>query len=179
MEKLSGLVLDVYDDRKGELFKSIFPSRAEVPELIKSAHLLTEVERRALPDDLFALVLRDGDVTLRKFACVDPGNVALSMLYFEKNAHKLPMHAQKVAAKNLLIANDWFKEAGIGGMLAKGLGGAGGKVLGWATKNPMKALSAGLTGYSVLSTAKNIGNRLKQVAPAEQAAGGFGQLVRV
>ena len=179
MQKLSGLILDVYDDRKGEVFKAIFPTRDEVPDLIKSAHFMTEDERRALPDDVFALVLHDGDVTLRKFACTDPANVELSMLYFQKTAHKLPVEAQKVAAKNLLVADGWFKGAGIGGALASGLSGLGGKALGWAAKNPMKALSAGLTGYSALSTAKDIGSRLKNVAPAEQAAGGFGQLVRV
>lgn len=179
MNKLSGLILDVYDDVRGELFRTIYPTRTEVPELIKSAHFLTEVERRSLPDDVFALVLRDGDVTLRKFACIDPGNVALSMLYFEKTAHRLPDEAKKVAAKNLLVADGWYKEAGIGGALAKGVGGLGSRVLGWASKNPMKALSAGLTGFSLYSGAKDIAGRLGNVAPAEQAAGGFGQLVRV
>lgn len=178
MQKLSGLILDVYDDRKGELFKSIFSTRDEVPELIKSAHLMTEEERRALPDDVFALVLHDGDVTLRKFACTDPGNALLSMLYFHKTAHKLPLEAQKVAAKNLLVADGWFKTAGIGGVALSGLGSLGAKAMGWAAKNPMKALSGALTGYSVLSTGKDVVNRLKNVAPMEQAAGGFGQLVR-
>lgn len=178
MDKLSGLLLDVYDDKNGSIFRELFPDRDRVPALIKSARLLTEEERRGLPDNVFALVLHDTDVTLRKFACTDPGNVALSMLYLQKNAHKLPASAQKVAAENLLIAERMYKEAGIGGMVAQGLGGLGGKLVGWAAKNPMKALSAGLAGYGVASTAKDIGGRLKNIAPAEQAAGGFGQLVR-
>lgn len=178
MDKLSGLLLDVYDDKSGDVLRELFPDRNQIPDLIKSARLLTEEERRALPDNVFALVLQDTDVTLRKFACTDPGNVALSMLYFQKNAHKLPVRAQKVAAQNLLVADRMYKTAGIGGMVAQGLGGLGGKLVGWAAKNPMKALSAGLTGYSLMSTAKDIGGRLKNIAPAEQAAGGFGQLVR-
>jgi len=178
MDKLSGLLLDIGDDKGGVLFREIFPTLAEVPEVIKTAHMLSDADRRALPDDVFALVLHDGDVTLRKFACIDPGNVALSMLYLQKTAHKLPREAQAVAAENLLVAHRMYKTAGIGGMLAKGIGGLGGKAVGWAAKNPMKALSAGLTGFSLLSTAKDIGNRLNSVAPAEQAAGGFGQLVR-
>jgi hypothetical protein len=178
MNKLSGLILDVYDDVRGELFKEIFPTKVEVPELVKSAYLLTEDERRTLPDDVFALVLRDGDVTLRKFACIDPGNVALSMLYFEKTAQRLPYDAKMRAVENLLIADGWYKTAGIGGALASGLGGLGGKLVGWAGKNPMKALSTGLSGYMLYGGAKDIGGRLKNVAPAEQAAGGFGQLVR-
>jgi hypothetical protein len=177
MDKLSGLLLDVYDDTTGELFKSIYPDKGEVPELVKSAHLMTEEERRALPDDVFALVLHDGPVTLRKFACIDPGNLALSMLYFAKTAHKLPKHAQQVAAQNLLTAEGWYKEAGIGGMLASAAGSLGGKAVGWAAKNPMKALSAGLTGYSALSAGKQVMGNLKNVAPMEQAAGGFGKLV--
>ena len=177
MDKLSGLTLDVYDDTSGELFRAIYPDKGEVPALIKSAHLMTEKERRALPDDVFALVLHDGDVTLRKFACIDPGNLALSMLYFAETAHKLPREAQKVAAQNMLIAEGWYKEAGIGGMLASAAGSLGGKALGWAAKNPMKALSAGMAGYSGLSAAKEIGGRLKNIAPMEQAAGGFGKLV--
>jgi len=178
MDKLSGLLLDVYDDKSGTVFRELFPDRGDVPELIKGARLLSEDERRLLPDNVFALVLHDNDVTLRKFACTDPGNVALSMVYLQKNAHKLPLLAQKVAAENLLIAERMYKEAGIGGVVAQGLGGLGGKLVGWAAKNPMKAMSAGLTGYSLLSTAKDIGGRLKSIAPAEQAAGGFGQLVR-
>lgn len=179
MNKLSGLILDVYDDVRGELFREIFPTKAEVPELVKSAYLLTEEERRALPDDVFALVLRDGDVTLRKFACIDSGNVALSMLYFEKTAQRLPYDAKMRAAENILIADGWYKTAGIGGALASGLGSLGGKALGWAAKNPMKALSTGIIGASALSGASSIASRMKNVAPAEQAAGGFGQLVRV
>jgi hypothetical protein len=108
MKKLSGLVLDVYDDPGGEVLREIFPTYGQVPDLIKTAHHLTEEERRQLPDDLFALALIDGDVTLRKYACVDAGNTALAVEYFCNTAHKLPAEAQKVAAQNLITACSWY-----------------------------------------------------------------------
>lgn len=108
MQKLSGLVLDFYDDQGGEILRSIFPSQEEVPELIKSAHPLTPDELEALPSDIFALELVDGDVCLRKFACTDAGNTALSIEYFFKTAGKLPESAQRVAAENLVKACSWY-----------------------------------------------------------------------
>ena len=108
MEKLSGLLLDSYDDLRGEVLRSLFPTPAEVPEQVKTAHYLSQEERQRLPDDVFALVLRDGDVTLRKYACTDAGNTHLAVNYFLKNAHKLPQVAQKTAAQNLLIACGWY-----------------------------------------------------------------------
>jgi hypothetical protein len=108
MEKLSGLVLDVYDDRDGWVVKDIWPTLADVPELVKQAQRLTAEDREVLPDDLYALVLHDGPVTLRKYACADPGNTWLSVHYFLKTAHKLPEEAQKVAASNLHTACGWY-----------------------------------------------------------------------
>jgi hypothetical protein len=108
MEKLSGLVLDVYDDPDGEILRGIFPTYEEVPDLIKEAHQLDSGERDQLPDELFALVLVDEDTVLRKLACVDAGNTALAVEYFLKTAHKLPLEAQKVAAENLVTACGWY-----------------------------------------------------------------------
>lgn len=108
MEKTSGLILDVYDDINGDVLRSIFPTRDSIPDLVKSASALTHGERGALPDDVHALILVDDAVTLRKFACHDPGSTALSVLYFLKTAHKLPEEAQKVAAENLAIACEWY-----------------------------------------------------------------------
>lgn len=134
MDKLSGLILDIYDDPDGGVLRSVFGGYDGVPELIKSAHALTASERGQLPDSLYALVLHDGDVTLRKYACVDAGNTALSVEYFLKTAHKLPVEAQKVAAENLATACGWYgitppeslqKMAGL---------------LGWAAKNPLNAV---------------------------------------
>ena len=164
MEKLSGLLLDVYDDVTGSLFREIFPDRQEVPELVKSAYLLSTAERQSLPDDVFALVMRDGNVTLRKFACVDPGNVALSMLYLAKTASKLPKEAQQRAAQNLFMAEDWYKTAGVGGALMSAGGGLLGKGLGWAMKNPGKALGGAMTAWQVGDTLKGIGGRLRNIS---------------
>lgn len=107
MEKLSGLVLDVHDD-DGAILRNVFSSFDTVPELIKCAHLMSEEERAELPDTSFALVLHDEGIMLRKYACIDPGNTALSVEYFLKTAHKLPKEAQKTAAVNLVTACGWY-----------------------------------------------------------------------
>lgn len=108
MEKLSGLVLDVYDDTDGSILQEIFPGPVDLSELEKSAHALTVEEHSALPDDAYALVLVNGDQVMKKFATVDAGNTALSVMYFLKTAHKLPEEAQKVAAQNLTAACGWY-----------------------------------------------------------------------
>lgn len=146
--RTSGLVLDVYDDFRGDVVKSYFPSRDEVPERIKTARALSSEERESLPDESFALVMDNGDVTLRKFACIDSGNTALSVLYFLKTAHKLPEEAQKVAATNLIEACGWYgltppdelqKIASLMYGAAKGVGGA---ALSVAKNNPLLLLTA-------------------------------------
>jgi len=108
MEKLSGLVLDVYDDQRADILRELFPHDLDLPDLIKTAHAITADEYRSLPDDAFALVLVDGDVELKKFATIDAGNTCLSIEYFLKTAHRLPVEAQKVAAINLMAACGWY-----------------------------------------------------------------------
>jgi hypothetical protein len=182
MQKLSGLVLDVYDDGGGELMRELYPLRGQVPELVKQANLLTPEEYRSLPDDVFALVLRDGDITLRKFACIDPGSTALSVDYFLKTAHKLPVEAQKLAAENLMTACGWYgltpskalaKTAGIGGAVMKGLGAVGG----WAKANPMKALGAAMAVPAAMAAGSQIKSNLQGVNQQESQSG-FGNISR-
>ena len=108
MEKLSGLILDVYDDSDGAILRDIFPEPTDLSELEKNAHALTPEEHNALPDDAYALVLVNGDQVMKKFATIDSGNTALSVMYFLKTAHKLPEEAQKVAAQNLVAACGWY-----------------------------------------------------------------------
>lgn len=110
MNKFSGLVLDVADDVDGEVLKAIYPCRERIPPLVKSAEFLGPDRRNELPDDLFAIVLRNGPdgVSLRKYACTDAGNTELSVQYFLKTAHKLPVEAQKLAANNLVTACGWY-----------------------------------------------------------------------
>jgi hypothetical protein len=106
--RTSGVALDVFDDTHGNTLREVFPSLESVPERVKTAHLLTSSERDSLPDELYALVMVNGDQKLRKYACVDEGNTLLSCVYFLKNAHKLPEEAQKVAAANLVEACGWY-----------------------------------------------------------------------
>lgn len=178
MEKLSGLVLDHYDDARGEVLKGIFPTLADVPAFIKNAHRVTDVDREALPDDAFALVMKSGDVVLRKYACIDAGNTALAVEYFLREGHKLPAEAQKTAAANLLVACDWYdlpkntilEKVAFGALLA-GLGraavGAAGRLGGALKANPigtaMDLFGKYQTAQSVVDTAKDVAGRLKQV----------------
>ena len=104
----SGLILDVYDDFKGDVLRSLYPSSEGLPDFVKTAQVLSSEDRSRLPDDAFALVLQNGEQVLRKFACIDEGNTALSVQYFLKNAHKLPDEAQKIAATNLVAACGWY-----------------------------------------------------------------------
>lgn len=104
MEKISGLVLDIYDDSGGEILRSVFPTANDLPEIVKHAHALTQEERNNLHDDAFALILTQDDVELKKYATVDSGNTALSVTYFLQTAGKLPIEAQKIAAVNLVCA---------------------------------------------------------------------------
>lgn len=108
MEKISGLVLDAQDDINGSVLRSMFPTLDDVPELYKTAAPLSAEQREALPDDAFALILRQGDTTLRKYACIDEGNTALNIGYFLSNYHKLPVEAVKTAAANLQVACHWY-----------------------------------------------------------------------
>lgn len=121
--QISGLVFDVYDDTQGEVIRSVYPTRDSIPQLIKSAELLSREDRDRLPDAAFALVLVDEGQKLRKYACVDAGSTALSIAYFLKTAGLLPKSAQTAAANNLIEACAWFqltppselaKAAGIG-----------------------------------------------------------------
>lgn len=181
MEKLSGLILDVYDDSHGEILKALFPDLSQIPDMVKQAHYLSADERERLPDDDFALVLTSGDVTLRKYACIDPGNTLLSMLYLTKTAHKLPVVAIERALDNLKTASHWYwdtaeefeKAAGIGSAILSGLGG----LAKGAIKNPMKALTTGLTVAGGVGAAHQMAGNLRGINAAERAAGGFGSIV--
>ena len=108
MEKLSGLVIDAYDDSDGTVLRELFPETIDLAELEKNAHALTPEEHNALPDDAFALVLMNGGCEMRKFATIDAGNTALSVMYFMKTAHRLPEEAQKVAANNLVASCEMY-----------------------------------------------------------------------
>jgi hypothetical protein len=102
MKKLSGLVLDRYDD----VDRSIRSDYTD--ELEKTARRYTYEELAVLPDETFAVILHDGDTFLKKFSMADAGNLALSIEYFKATGYKLPAEAQKVAAANLLKGCAWY-----------------------------------------------------------------------
>lgn len=109
MNKLSGEILDFYDDPSHEVFKERFPDPGLLPDYIKTAHLLSEEEREALPEDLFSLVLEDEGRTLKKYARNDKANTALSIVYFlDAGVNSLPPKMAKLAATNLLQACEWY-----------------------------------------------------------------------
>ena len=171
----SGLILDMHDDHRGEVVRTIYPSIESVPEVVKTAQRLGHEDLAALPDDVFALVLHQGDVTLRKYACTDQGNTVLNVEYLLKTAHKLPREAAKLAANNLLVACDWYdieppedlkKLAFLGavanlGMKGLGLLGTAQKVIG-GTKAAVEA-GKGLTNTS------NVIQGLGKTASTKQA----------
>ena len=172
MEKLSGLILDLYDDTGGEVLKAIYPDLVSIPEIVKLGHRLSPEELAALPDDSFALVLQDGDTTLRKYACIDAGNTLLSLEYLAKVAHLLPKQALEVAEKNLKIAASWYcgdevleKSAGMAGAALSGLGSLATKAVGYAAKNPLGALTHAGTAVAAAGALGEMKNNLRAVAP--------------
>lgn len=102
----TGSIIDFYDDPNGLVLRTKMAA-GQVPSFIKTAQFLEESCRDKLPDDVYALVMIDRGEKLRKYACVDKGNAALSVIYFLENKDKLPEEAQKVAAVNLLTACKW------------------------------------------------------------------------
>lgn len=106
MIKTAGVVFDFYDDQ-GEFLRSKLAG-GTVPDSIAEAVVLSDDEHRALPDNAFAAVIRNGDEVLRKFACVDKGNTLVSALYFLENRSKLPPASNIKIAHNLVEACRFF-----------------------------------------------------------------------
>jgi len=174
----SGLTLDFYDDPGCTQLKDIFPTAGSLPECTKTASVLSSDDRGQLPDDVFALVLHDGDVTLRKYACFDGGNTALSVGYFLANAHKLPEDAQKVAAANLVIASGWYglevpqELQKIADGESVKLGGIMGFVGRRAAANPIGAAATAITLPSqVRGVGQEIGRNQQALQHAQQMSG--------
>lgn len=101
MIKTAGVVFDFYDDN-GETLRNKLGNN--IPDFVKEAVMLGAEKRAGLPDNSFALVALNGEEKLRKYACVDKGNTATSVIYFLNNKDKLPKIAQDKAAGNLLRA---------------------------------------------------------------------------
>lgn len=103
----TGSIIDFYDDPNGLVLRTKVGAE-QVPSFIKTAQFLEGAHQEQLPDDVYALVMLDQGAKLRKYACVDKGNTALSVIYFLENKDKLPEEAQKTAAANLLTACKWY-----------------------------------------------------------------------
>lgn len=100
----TGFVFDTYDDSDGEVLRTILPDPSGIPDFVKQAHRITDEESGLIPDDNYALVLIKEGQKMPKYATVDKGNTALSVMYLLKQAHLLPAQAVKVAACNLIEA---------------------------------------------------------------------------
>ena len=109
MSHLAGFVFDVYDDTNGDTLRTVIPDAESVPDFVKEAERITPDRAQALPDDAYSLVMIDGGRKLKKYASVDKGNTALSVLYLLKQAHLLPEVAVKIAATNLIEACNRFE----------------------------------------------------------------------
>lgn len=108
MTRLSGHVLDTYDDTDGQVLRSMVENPSHLPPFVKTASRLTEAQINETPDDQFALILFDGSTKLKKYATVDRGNTTLSVMYLLKQAHLLPPAVVKTAAKNLIGSLEFY-----------------------------------------------------------------------
>jgi hypothetical protein len=94
----AGIVLDQYDDVHCEVLKRKFQEPGNVPDMFKTASVDDPAQ---LPDECFALILKDGGQRLRKYAMHTPDTCAKSAFYFMECGGKLPPEAQKTAAFHL------------------------------------------------------------------------------
>ncbi len=148
--RLSGQVIDVYDDMDGSVLRSIYPTAEALPGSVKTASPIHGDTRHRLPDGVFALVVQENGEKLRKFACTDPGNVELSMAYFDRTAGRLTSEMRKTAADNLIIACAWYGlEPSEGVVKAAGL---------------MDIASKGMKAYQALGVAKDVANKASTVS---------------
>lgn len=107
MNKFAGLVIDSYDDMDGSVIRSML-ELSDVPDFVKAAERIDLEQATKLPDDNYALVLLDRGMKMRKYATIDKGNTALSVMYLLKQSHYLPEAAIKIAAHNLIEACERF-----------------------------------------------------------------------
>ena len=107
MIKTAGVVFDFYDDHGAFLREKL--AGHKVPEAIEQATVLDPQDLSGLPDNAFAGVIRNGEETLRKYACVDKGNTIVSALYFLESQYNFPSGAKTKIANNLMSACRYFE----------------------------------------------------------------------
>ena len=157
---LTGSIIDFYDDPTGQILKQKL-NHEDIPDFVKEASFLLPETRGKLPDDVFALVAIDRGEKLRKYACTDKGNTALSVLYFLENRDKLPAEAQKVAAANLCEACGWYDMDPPDPLL---------KVAGWFDKAKSVASAVKSKTQDVGRAAQEAGGKVKAKVRSRAAA---------
>lgn len=99
---LSNQTLDLYDDLGKAQLREI---AANAPPFIKTARVSEREEIAKLPTEEFALhVLTKEGSRMRRYPIQGATDTWLSCAYFEKNAHKLPKQAARLAATHLKFA---------------------------------------------------------------------------
>jgi hypothetical protein len=96
--------VDFYDS--DALLQKILSS--DYGHLVKTGSIMSKDQINRLPDRLFALVMEKDGHVIKKYACPDAANTALSLGYFDHNWKDLPLPAAKTAAANLATACDWY-----------------------------------------------------------------------
>lgn len=105
--RLTGLVLDIYDDPQASMLRGAFASEP-LPVKLASMPFLEPDQLAQLPDRLFALVADNDEETVRKYAMHDAGHVLSSLVYFMECGGCLPESAQQKVAANLVNACAWY-----------------------------------------------------------------------
>ena len=90
---------DVSDD-KGFLLKTLYPDASRLPRFVKTASYPV----RGTPISDWAFVYEDDEVSMRKFAMVDRGNVWTSTVYFTRTNGNLPQALRADVAHKLKLA---------------------------------------------------------------------------
>lgn len=123
---LTGVILDIYDDPTVSVLRTKLAG--EMPAGLGDSSLLAGEDLAKMPDRLFALVATNGEDVIRKYAMHDAPHVATSIVYFLEKGHLLPGSMQKIAARNLLAACEWYELQApdelvkVAGILDAGLG---------------------------------------------------------
>jgi len=105
MYKISSKTIDYYDNDLSMEDLAGFGA----PSFVKSAQILTDEQREAIPDDMYAVVImtKTGGHH-RKYPVIDKAHTWLSCRAFNKTAMKLPMKAAVIAASHLKSSCELF-----------------------------------------------------------------------
>jgi len=91
MYKVGGRTIDFYDD------PSLCSNIPKLLEKVGDVQALDPEQLEKLSDDKFALIIKTGVRTVRKFPICDLGHVKLAAIYLDLNEDKLPDRAYNIA----------------------------------------------------------------------------------